>query len=78
MSTVLQPNMTSPMSDRQVYVHMHLYCTLHGSADFRVWSWHGHGYSDVVITKFQVSHDTLCLELIGASLAKLGCSRAAF
>lgn len=36
---ILQPNMTSPMSDRQVYVHMHLYYTLHGSADFRVWSW---------------------------------------
>lgn len=40
----------------------------------------GHGsYSDIVITKNQVSHDTqLCLELIGASLAKLGCRRAAF
>lgn len=35
--------------------------------------------SDIVITKNQVSHDTqLCLELIGASLAKLGCRQAAF
>lgn len=31
------PSTTSPLSDRQVYVHMHLYYTLCGRADFRVW-----------------------------------------
>lgn len=41
--------------------------------------WGNGSHSDIVITENQVRHDTqLCLELIGASLAKLGCRRAAF